>query len=206
MVNENKSTNKKRRNSGLITRSKLQKQERVVPIVNLNPEKPKTEESPEKVSAEEIKPKTVLQKTTTEKEIDQQAAENTDDKIENIEIEETTQENIEIDHEKETDEEAVHSIVDLPEQQWNDEQEMDPENIEIDKTEEKKKKKAVNNQKCILKMSEETKTDMDILLKMLSFKYRYEVLDLMIDSYVKNEFSNDQQRVFKELRKIFSLS
>ncbi|MCL0319402.1 hypothetical protein [Apilactobacillus xinyiensis] len=60
-------------------------------------------------------------------------------------------------------------------------------------------KSKFDNQKANLKVSQKTKQELDLLMNLTQNKFTYEMVESMIDSYVKNELSTDQQRAFKTL-------
>ncbi|MCF6515496.1 hypothetical protein GSH19_04935 [Lactobacillus sp. S2-2] len=59
-----------------------------------------------------------------------------------------------------------------------------------------------DNQKSNLKVSSQIKQEIDILIKLTHNKFTYEMIEEMIDSYVNNELTEDQQRAFKSLSKL----
>lgn len=65
-------------------------------------------------------------------------------------------------------------------------------------------KKANINQQRNIKISVDTKKQIDILLKFSNHKFAYELIDSMIDVYVEHALDNDQKRAFKTLSKILS--
>lgn len=66
----------------------------------------------------------------------------------------------------------------------------------------KKSSKTFDNQKSNLKVSIQIKQEIDILIKLTHNKFTYEMIEEMIDSYVNNELTDDQQRAFKSLSKL----
>ncbi|MFS0882756.1 hypothetical protein [Metabacillus niabensis] len=81
--------------------------------------------------------------------------------------------------------------------------------VEKSKDEEIKKevstqKKSNINQQRNIKISTETKKQLDILLKFSNHKFAYELIDSMIDVYVEHALDHDQKRAFKTLTKILS--
>jgi|GEM_PF-1526701 len=56
----------------------------------------------------------------------------------------------------------------------------------------------INQQKNI-KVSLETKERLDVLMKFANHKFTYELIESMVDVYVKHELDNDQKRAFKTL-------
>lgn len=65
-------------------------------------------------------------------------------------------------------------------------------------------KKANFNQQRNIKISIDTKKQIDILLKFSNHKFAYELIDSMIDVYVEHALDNDQKRAFKTLSKLIS--
>ncbi|MCK1995468.1 hypothetical protein MPH61_23380 [Peribacillus muralis] len=65
-------------------------------------------------------------------------------------------------------------------------------------------KKANINQQRNIKISIDTKKQIDILLKLSNHKFAYELIDSMIDVYVEHTLDHDQKRAFKTLSKILS--
>lgn len=64
----------------------------------------------------------------------------------------------------------------------------------------KKQKKAVaKNQDANIKVSRQTKNQIDILMKLTENKFAYEMIDTMIDNYVENSLDPDKKRAFKTL-------
>ncbi|MBE5087555.1 hypothetical protein IGI03_05770 [Bacillus thuringiensis] len=69
----------------------------------------------------------------------------------------------------------------------------------IEKTEPKKKFK---NQQGSIKISNQSKEELEVLMKLTNTKFTYEVIDLLIDRYVENELTPDQKRKFKLLTEV----
>ncbi|MCM3603140.1 hypothetical protein M3175_20585 [Robertmurraya korlensis] len=65
-------------------------------------------------------------------------------------------------------------------------------------------KKANINQQSNIKVSLNTKKQIDILLKFSNHKFAYELIDSMVDVYVERALDNDQKRAFKTLSKLIS--
>lgn len=65
-----------------------------------------------------------------------------------------------------------------------------------EKTEPKKKFK---NQQGSIKISNQSKEELEVLMKLTNTKFTYEIIDLLIDRYVENELTPDQKRKFKLL-------
>lgn len=64
---------------------------------------------------------------------------------------------------------------------------------------EKKKKKVAKNQDQNIKVSLDTKNQLDILMKLANTKFGYEIIELLIDYYVENGLEPDKKRAFKAL-------
>lgn len=68
-----------------------------------------------------------------------------------------------------------------------------------EKTESKKKFK---NQQGSIKISNQSKEELEVLMKLTNTKFAYEIIDLLIDRYVENELTPEQKRKFKLLTEI----
>ncbi|EEM56386.1 hypothetical protein BK764_00040 [Bacillus thuringiensis serovar israelensis] len=68
-----------------------------------------------------------------------------------------------------------------------------------EKTETKKKFK---NQQGSIKISNQSKEELEVLMKLTNTKFAYEIIDLLIDRYVENELTPDQKRKFKLLTEV----
>ncbi|KXY30928.1 hypothetical protein [Bacillus sp. FSL K6-0067] len=68
-----------------------------------------------------------------------------------------------------------------------------------EKTEPKKKFK---NQQGSIKISNKSKEELEVLMKLTNTKFAYEIIDLLIDRYVENELTAEQKRKFKLLTDI----
>ncbi|PEP96723.1 hypothetical protein CN582_16245 [Bacillus wiedmannii] len=68
-----------------------------------------------------------------------------------------------------------------------------------EKTETKKKFK---NQQGSIKISNQSKEELEVLMKLTNTKFTYEIIDLLIDRYVENELTPEQKRKFKLLTEI----
>lgn len=55
------------------------------------------------------------------------------------------------------------------------------------------------NQKSQIKISESIKTELDALKAINKTKFDYEIIELLIDSYVQNSLTSTQKRKFKAL-------
>lgn len=63
----------------------------------------------------------------------------------------------------------------------------------------KSNKEKFINQKSQIKISESIKTELDALKAINKTKFDYEVIELLIDSYVQNSLTSTQKRKFKAL-------
>ncbi|MBO1139871.1 hypothetical protein FQS87_08175 [Enterococcus avium] len=63
----------------------------------------------------------------------------------------------------------------------------------------KEKKKVARNQDSNIKVSRQTKDQIDLLLKLTDNKFAYELIDSMIDNYVDTALDADKKRAFKTL-------
>lgn len=70
----------------------------------------------------------------------------------------------------------------------------------VKKTSSKTTSKAFKNQDATIKLSRATKDELELLMKIKNTKFTYEMIEMMIDSYVANELSNDEQRSFRTLK------
>ncbi|AOA04206.1 hypothetical protein CKN99_11720 [Carnobacterium maltaromaticum] len=64
------------------------------------------------------------------------------------------------------------------------------------------KKATVKNQNANLKLSQDTKNELDLLIKLTDHKFGYEMVETLIDYYVENALDNDKKRAFKTLSSI----
>lgn len=55
-------------------------------------------------------------------------------------------------------------------------------------------KKSFKNQKATIKLSSETKKDLDVLKSMEKIKFDYEIIQLLADAYVRSLSTEDQRR------------
>lgn len=62
------------------------------------------------------------------------------------------------------------------------------------------KEKKFKNQDATIKLSRPTKEEIELLMKLKDTKFVYEMIETMIDSYVANELSYDEQRSFRTLK------
>ena len=65
------------------------------------------------------------------------------------------------------------------------------------------KKATVKNQNANLKLSQDTKNELDLLIKLTDHKFGYEMVETLIDYYVENALDNDKKRAFKTLSSIW---
>ncbi|HIB1894437.1 hypothetical protein [Enterococcus faecium] len=72
--------------------------------------------------------------------------------------------------------------------------------VQIKKDQIKKTKKTVvKNQDANIKVSRQTKDQIDILMKLTDNKFAYEMIETMIDNYVETALDADKKRAFKTL-------
>lgn len=65
-----------------------------------------------------------------------------------------------------------------------------------------KEKKKFKNQQGSIKISSQSKEELEALMKLTNTKYVHEIIDLLIDRYVENELTSAQKRKFKLLTEI----
>ncbi|SCN41009.1 Uncharacterized protein BC067498_05502 [Bacillus cereus] len=63
-------------------------------------------------------------------------------------------------------------------------------------------KKKFKNQQGSIKISNQSKEELEVLMKLTNTKFAYEIIDLLIDRYVENELTPEQKRKFKLLTEI----
>lgn len=68
------------------------------------------------------------------------------------------------------------------------------ENISVEENRTARLKKSFKNQKATIKLSSETKKDLDVLKSMEKIKFDYEIIQLLADAYVRNLSTEDQRR------------
>ncbi|HDR7706397.1 TPA: hypothetical protein QCX91_004043 [Bacillus thuringiensis] len=68
--------------------------------------------------------------------------------------------------------------------------------------EQKPNKKKFKNQQGSIKISSQSKEELEALMKLTNTKYAHEIIDLLIDRYVENELTSAQKRKFKLLTEI----
>lgn len=62
-----------------------------------------------------------------------------------------------------------------------------------------KKSTVTKNQDSNIKVSRQTKNQIDILMKLTDNKFAYEMIETLIDNYVEKELDPDKRRAFKTL-------
>lgn len=60
-------------------------------------------------------------------------------------------------------------------------------------------KKEFKNQKGSIKISNQSKKELEALMKLTNTKFHYEVIDLLIDRYIENELTSEQKSKFNIL-------
>lgn len=68
----------------------------------------------------------------------------------------------------------------------------------------KKNNSKFENQTANIKISQETKNNIAILMNLTNTKFTYEMIQEMIKTYISYELSYDQQRAFKTLNNLNS--
>ncbi|UOX99324.1 hypothetical protein MWG54_30515 (plasmid) [Bacillus cereus] len=86
-----------------------------------------------------------------------------------------------------------------PSQPKTEEKQVTRKEKRNEKTESKKKFK---NQQGSIKISNQSKEELEVLMKLTNTKFAYEIIDLLIDRYVENELTPEQKRKFKLLTEI----
>ncbi|MDA1775299.1 hypothetical protein PDJ95_29025 [Bacillus cereus] len=86
-----------------------------------------------------------------------------------------------------------------PSQSKTEEKQVTRKEKRNEKTESKKKFK---NQQGSIKISNQSKEELEVLMKLTNTKFAYEIIDLLIDRYVENELTPEQKRKFKLLTEI----
>ncbi len=77
-----------------------------------------------------------------------------------------------------------------PSQPKTEEKQVTRKEKRIEKTEPKKKFK---NQQGSIKISNQSKEELEVLMKLTNTKFNYEIIDLLIDRYVENELTPEQK-------------
>lgn len=86
-----------------------------------------------------------------------------------------------------------------PSQPKTEEKQVTQKEKRNEKTESKKKFK---NQQGSIKISNQSKEELEVLMKLTNTKFAYEIIDLLIDRYVENELTPEQKRKFKLLTEV----
>lgn len=89
-----------------------------------------------------------------------------------------------------------NEVPDTPSQPKTEEKQVTRKEKRNEKTESKKKFK---NQQGSIKISNQSKEELEVLMKLTNTKFAYEIIDLLIDRYVENELTAEQKRKFKLL-------
>lgn len=93
----------------------------------------------------------------------------------------------------------TNAVADIPSQSKTEEKQVSRKEKRIEKTEPKKKFK---NQQGSIKISNQSKEELEVLMKLTNTKFNYEIIDLLIDRYVENELTPEQKRKFKLLTEL----
>ncbi|SCA96773.1 Uncharacterized protein BWINRA5_00088 [Bacillus mycoides] len=93
----------------------------------------------------------------------------------------------------------TNEVAAIPSQPKSEEKQVSRKEKRSEKTEPKKKFK---NQQGSIKISNQSKEELEVLMKLTNTKFNYEIIDLLIDRYVENELTPDQKRKFKLLTEI----
>lgn len=64
------------------------------------------------------------------------------------------------------------------------------------------KKSVAKNQDANIKVSQQTKNQIDTLIQLTDNKFAYEMIDSMIDNYVETALNADKKRAFKALENL----
>lgn len=92
-----------------------------------------------------------------------------------------------------------NEVPSAPSQPKTEEKQVTQKEKRNEKTELKKKFK---NQQGSIKISNQSKEELEVLMKLTNTKFTYEIIDLLIDRYVENELTPEQKRKFKLLTEI----
>ncbi|PER24667.1 hypothetical protein CN490_22960 [Bacillus cereus] len=92
-----------------------------------------------------------------------------------------------------------NEVPSAPSQSKTEEKQVTRKEKRNEKTEPKKKFK---NQQGSIKISNQSKEELEVLMKLTNTKFTYEIIDLLIDRYVENELTPDQKRKFKLLTEV----
>lgn len=61
------------------------------------------------------------------------------------------------------------------------------------------KKSVAKNQEANIKVSLQTKNEIDILMKLTDHKFGYEMIESLVDHYIETALDNDKKRAFRTL-------
>ncbi|MCP9225097.1 hypothetical protein NMG90_06275 [Bacillus mycoides] len=92
-----------------------------------------------------------------------------------------------------------NEVAAVPSQPKTEEKQVSRKEKRSEKTEPKKKFK---NQQGSIKISYQSKEELEVLMKLTNTKFNYEIIDLLIDRYVENELTPEQKRKFKLLTEL----
>ncbi|HDX9695281.1 hypothetical protein CON27_27335 [Bacillus thuringiensis] len=92
-----------------------------------------------------------------------------------------------------------NEVPSAPSQPKTEEKQVTQKEKRNEKTESKKKFK---NQQGSIKISNQSKEELEVLMKLTNTKFTYEIIDLLIDRYVENDLTPEQKRKFKLLTEI----
>ncbi|MGU3372620.1 hypothetical protein [Bacillus mycoides] len=87
----------------------------------------------------------------------------------------------------------------VPSQLKTEEKQVTQKEKRNEKAEPKKKFK---NQQGSIKISNQSKEELEVLMKLTNTKFTYEIIDLLIDRYIENELTPEQKRKFKLLTEV----
>lgn len=76
------------------------------------------------------------------------------------------------------------------------------EEKQVNRNEKTESKKKFKNQQGSIKISNQSKEELEVLMKLTNTKFTYEIIDLLIDRYVENELTPEQKRKFKLLTEV----
>ncbi|MGG0208527.1 hypothetical protein [Bacillus mycoides] len=93
----------------------------------------------------------------------------------------------------------TNEVAAIPSQPKTEEKQVSRKEKRIEKTEPQKKFK---NQQGSIKISNQSKEELEVLMKLTNTKFNYEIIDLLIDRYVENELTPEQKRKFKLLTEL----
>ncbi|MBY0598950.1 hypothetical protein [Bacillus bingmayongensis] len=75
-------------------------------------------------------------------------------------------------------------------------------NQQAKKKEQTPEKKKFKNQQGSIKISSQSKEELEALMKLTNTKFAHKIIDLLIHHYVENELTSEQKRKFKLLTEI----